>query len=340
MRKLLILSTALAMTLGWLAGARAADPATEAPSVTLSGPHTSGNLSIFLIHGKDALPGKKFLTLQEAMDKKILVVHETKDVNELAVENTSDDTEVFIQAGDIVKGGQQDRVLGYDLIVSAKSGKVPLPSFCVESGRWQKRGGEDAGKFGSSMNYGNGREFRLAVQCAKDQGTVWNKVKEAQDKLEKQVGGSVKSKDSPTSFQLTLEDKKLLENLDKYTKDLGKLLEGKKDVIGYAVVINGKVELADIYASADLFAKVWPRLLKGSAVDALAEFQKDKKFEPATAELVKKFLAEAEKAKKEEKKDVTKRVQVNTRDCEKSLFIQTLDRQNNDAVIRRSYLAK
>jgi hypothetical protein len=104
------------------------------------------------------------------------------------------------------KGGQQDRVLGYDLIVSAKSGKVPLPFFCVESGRWHKRGGEDAGMFNSSMYNGNGRGLRLAVQSAKDQNGVWMKVKEAQDKLEKQVGDSVKSKDSPTSLQLTLED--------------------------------------------------------------------------------------------------------------------------------------
>jgi hypothetical protein len=91
---------------------------------------------------------------------------------------------------------------------------------------------------------------------------------------------------------------------------------------------------------AELFAKVWPRLLKGSAVDALAEFQKDKKFEPITTEMVKKFLAEAEQAGKEQKKDVSKRVQVCTKDSEKSLFVETRDKDNGNAVIRRSYLAK
>jgi len=337
MKKYLVLTAAVAAMLGCLSVVRAADPA---PEFKLSGPYTHENLTIFLIHGKDALPGKKFLTLQEALEQKKLVVHETKNVNELAVENVSADAEVFIQAGDIVKGGQQDRTLGFDLIVSAKSGKVPLPSFCVEHGRWQKRGGEDASKFDSSAHYCNSKALRLAVQGSKDQGMVWEKVKDAQMKLEKNVGGSVQSKDSPTSLQLTLENKKLVESLDRYTKELGKIVDGKKDAIGYAVLINGKIELADTYATAELFAKVWPRLLKGSAVDAVAHLEKDKKFDPATADTVKKFLALVDNAKKEDKKDVSKRIQVITKDGEKMLFIETCDRDNGNAVIRRSYIAK
>jgi hypothetical protein len=54
--------------------------------------------------------------------------------------------------GDIVKGGKQDRVMGYDLLLSVKSGPMPILSFCVEHGRWQQRGGEDATMFSSSMN--------------------------------------------------------------------------------------------------------------------------------------------------------------------------------------------
>jgi hypothetical protein len=322
--------------------AAAADPAHEpaaAPEIKLSGPYSYENLTVFLIHGKDALPGKKFLTLQEALEQKKLVVHETKNVNELAVENVSADAEVFIQAGDIVKGGQQDRTVGCDLIVSAKSGKVPVSSFCVERGRWQGRGGDDASRFGSSTVYCNCRGIRLSVQGSRSQNEVWKKIAEAQDKLAKQVGGSVKSTDSPTSLQLTLEDKKILDNLDQYTKELGKIVAGQKDAIGYAVVINGAVELADTYASSDLFAKLWPRLLKGSAVDAMVHLEKDKKFASATAMTVRKFLTEPEKAKQEQKKDASKRIQVTTKEGEKMLFVEARDRDNGNAVIRQSYIA-
>ena len=118
-------------------------------AVRLTGPYTHGNLTIFLIHADDQMKGRKLLTLDEALEQKKVVVHETKEVNQLSIENVSNE-EVFIQAGDIVKGGQQDRLLALDLIVPPKSGKVPLESFCVESGRWAMRQGEAVDKFESS----------------------------------------------------------------------------------------------------------------------------------------------------------------------------------------------
>jgi hypothetical protein len=317
-----------------------AQPAAPADELTFSGPYTHQNLTIFLVHGKDQLAGRKFLTLQEALEQKKIVVHETKNVGELAVENVSDDVEVFIQSGDIVKGGQQDRVLGYDLIVSAKSGKVPLASFCVEQGRWSNRGQEDGGKFGSSDNNAYGKALKLAVNGARNQSEVWSKVKDAQMKLGKQVGQSVESKASPTSLQLTLEDKKVLENLEQYNKALAKIADGKKDVIGCVVAINGKVDGADVFASPLLFEKAYGKMLKGCAADALGEFDKDKKHPAVTVEAVKAFLKEANSAKKETNKDVSKRVQVSSKEGEKNLLIETKDRDNGGLIIHRNYIAK
>src|SRR5262245_33725013 len=90
----------------------------------LSGPYTHENLSIYLIHGSNRT-NRSFLTLQEALEQHKLVVYETKDVNELAVENVSTE-EVYIQSGEIVKGGQQDRTLTDDLIIPAHSGRMPI----------------------------------------------------------------------------------------------------------------------------------------------------------------------------------------------------------------------
>src|SRR5262249_13773817 len=63
-----------------------------------------------------------------------------------------DDAEVFVQSGDIVKGGRQDRLISFSTIVAGRSGKVPVPAFCVESGRWQQRGKEAANRFSSSTS--------------------------------------------------------------------------------------------------------------------------------------------------------------------------------------------
>src|SRR5262249_36721858 len=141
-------------------------------------------LSIFLLHGKDAVAsGHPLLTLQEAMEQKKLIVHETSDVNELSVENVATDIDVFIQSGDIVRGGKQDRLMAVDMIVSPKSGKVPIASFCCESGRWRKRGGESEAAFAESSKQAANKDVKLAVNAARDQGQVWEKVKEAQKKL-------------------------------------------------------------------------------------------------------------------------------------------------------------
>ena len=62
-------------------------------------------------------------------------MHETGDVNRLLVENLSADTPIYIEAGDIVKGGKQYRLLTVDLILEPKSGPVPIASFCVATSR-------------------------------------------------------------------------------------------------------------------------------------------------------------------------------------------------------------
>src|ERR1044072_8661430 len=114
----------------------------QANNYRLTGPYQHENLTIFLIHGPNQADSSKFIPLQEALERKLVVVHETSDVNELSIENVSATEEVFVQAGDIVKGGQQDRGLAVDLIVPAKSGQIPISAFCVEHGRWARsRGG-------------------------------------------------------------------------------------------------------------------------------------------------------------------------------------------------------
>jgi hypothetical protein len=311
-----------------------------AATYTFSGPYAHDNLTIFLVHGKDTLSGKPLLTLQEALEQKKVVVHETKEVNELSVDNVSPDVEIYIQAGDIVKGGQQDRIISYDLIVPPKSGKIPIASFCVESGRWTKRGNEAVGYFAGTANVANSKALKVAAQSSmRSQDRVWAKVREAQKKLSQNVGKDVQNKESPTSLQLTLEDKKLLEEVDKYLKELTKTPEGKKDVIGYAVAINGKIEGADVFGSNALFLKLWPKLITGSATEALAEKQKDKKFEAPTADAVKQFLVDAVKGKKTEK-EVSNRVKQICQEDDKNLYLEARDSANKDAVIHRSYTKK
>ncbi len=268
-------------------------PKPQAPAVRVSGPYTHANLTVFLLHGPDVFPGRKVLTLQEALEQKKAVVHETSSVNQLAVENLSPDTDLFLMAGDIVKGGKQDRSIAYDLVVPPKSGRVPIGSFCVEAGRWRPRGGEAADSFAASVSQAPGKDLKLAINAEARQDRVWQKVAEAQAKLSQNVGKPVQSAASPSSLQLALEDKDVREKLGAYEKALADAVKDRKDVIGMAYAVNGKVQGAELFGSAELFAKLWPKLLKSAATDALAEFDAKKAFEPATAKAVETFLAEA-----------------------------------------------
>src|SRR6266851_8590811 len=90
----------------------------------LTGPYSHKNLTIFLVHGPDTIKDLHLLTLAEALKEKKVLIRETGNVNELAVENLSKDSDIFIQSGDIVKGGQQDRLLACDLVVPTGSGKA------------------------------------------------------------------------------------------------------------------------------------------------------------------------------------------------------------------------
>lgn len=311
----------------------------KAEGYKISGPYTHENLTIFLIHGKDTISGKKFLTLQEAMEQKVVIVHETKDVNELAIENVSKDQEVYVQSGDIVKGGQQDRVLAVDLIVPPRSGKIPIAAFCVESGRWSKRGNEVAGKFESSNEVLATRDLKLAANKTKSQSEVWAKVSEAQAKLSENTGVTVNSSVSGSSLQLSLENSRVKEMTADYVRKLSGIIDGKSDVIGYAFTINGKINSADVYGSNALFQKLWPKLLKASAVEAIAELQKDAKFEAVKPTSVEDFFTEAEDGKATED-NVAGRVKRVTRETDENIVFETLDQNRKAGLIHRSYVKK
>jgi hypothetical protein len=245
----------------------------------ISGPYTHDNLSIFLIHqsnGRTAPVQAKgggraskvqYLPLQPAMEQKKVVVYETKQVNELAIENLSAEP-VFIQKGDIVKGGQQDRMISNDFILPPKSGRLPLAAFCVEQGRWSRRGNESALAFSASTELG---AVGFDPRSRWSQISVWKSVAALQDalaaRLRKQGStglGAVRVPASPTSLMLTQTSPPVQEAVGAYVNKLAGVPEGKARVVGYAFAVNGEVKSADIYASPELFAAMWPKLLKST----------------------------------------------------------------------------
>ncbi len=302
-----------------------------------SGPYTHKNLTVYLVHGEDRVKGKKFITLQEAMERGMVKVYETGNVNELAVENLSRDKEVFVHSGDIVRGGQQDRTLSYDLILPAKSGRVKIAAFCVEHGRWTKRGNESSREFNSSTKLLTGRELKLAAKYRNEQGEVWKKVSETQDKLANRLGVAVRNDTSSTSMELALNNAKVRSTTDEYVKALADIVKGKNDVIGYVFSINGQVNSADVYGSADLFGKLWPKLLNSCAVEAIADQSDAPATVVPTEQTVRAALDDAA-AGTARQNDVNDRVRVVIQETKKNVMFETRDRKEKDEWVHRNYI--
>jgi hypothetical protein len=311
----------------------------KAADCTLSGPYTHANLTVFLIHGLETLPSMTYLTLQEAIESGLAVVHETDNVSQLAVENLSSSDEVYIQSGDILKGGKQDRVIQEDLVLAPHSGRVPLASFCVEQGRWVRRGRESAAMFQDASVQLAGKDIKLANRYRKSQGGVWKDVKSTQGRLSKKLGGSVQSGESQSSFRLTLDHDRVQQAIASYLSELSPVIADKERVIGCAFAINGKVNCAEVYASGVLFKKLWPKMLQAAAVEAVAELEQNDSPQPIEVETIKTFLSEAEQGKAY-KQPAAERIHVILHETNKYLLFDTCDRLQGNNVLHRSYLAR
>jgi hypothetical protein len=326
-----------------------AETADDGDRYRLSGPEVHDNLAVFFIHGRSA-PGAAPLTLQEALAAGKAKVYETGNVNELAIENTGDQ-DVFVQSGDIVKGGQQDRVLMVSLVMPAKSGRMPIGSFCVEHGRWTKRGAEDAKSFASADAVMPSTAGKLAIAKATSpdaapqsrpasvagaQQEVWSDVERLQRKLSSALGSNVTKAESPTSLKLALENKTLADAQAPYIAALKPAGEKDEDILGYAVAINGKLAGADLYPSNALFRKMWARLLTASVVEAVAEKDAAAAAAP-TREAAQAFLDQAAKAPAKTT-DLNKYVRQSKRENARTISVETA--RTDGSWVHRSVVAQ
>lgn len=314
------------------------NPVALAPAkeIKISGPHAHGNLAIFLVHGPDTIKNPRIMTLQEAVEQNLAVVH---DRGSVVVENRGD-APLFIQSGDIVKGGNQDRVLPYDMLLSTNTSSAPVPAFCVESGRSRPRGNEMSSAFQVSSEQLPTRQLKLAAYRfgqGNAQGEVWNQVSNLQTNLARNLG-DVRSKQSTTSLQLTLEHPRVQENVKGYVDGIAPAVAGQDDVIGYVVAINGKIQSADVYGSNALFQKVWPKLVKAGAVEALAEQGQGNVAAPSV-ENVQRFLSAADRGTMT-KSASAGRSAVQRRETPQQLVHETFVPEADNAVLHRSFLAK
>lgn len=191
-------------------------------------------------------------------------------VNKLVLVNNSD-RPLILLAGEIVTGGKQDRIVGKDRIVPAKSDPIDLGVFCVEPHRWT----ETASRFGS-MNFLMAQpSVRKSAMADKNQQEVWNQVGRASGGIAGAAPSAVESLRATSSYARVMQNRDVWQSVDAVAAPLTESYQHMirelrtHNAVGVVVAVNGQFIWADIFASNALLDKYWPKLIRSYAAEAL-----------------------------------------------------------------------
>ncbi len=180
-------------------------------------------------------------------------------VNKLFIKNTSNDT-IYIMAGEIVKGGKQDRVLAQDMILPPNNKFVDISVFCVEKNRWHYSSGT-ADEFTQSMNV-SANSIRSIATKAKNQSMVWEKVDE--------ITAQNKAKSATGTYNALQNSEEFKEKYNAYENFFAKAFSNFDYCIGFIGVSGDSIIGCDIFATPQLFQKQSKSLLSAYITEAIS----------------------------------------------------------------------
>jgi hypothetical protein len=199
------------------------------------------------------------------------VRHRGAEVNRLVLMNNSD-RPLILLAGEIVTGGKQDRVVGKDRIVPAHSEPVDLGVFCVEPHRWVEVSAQFGG-LGFSMAQPS---VRLKAMADKDQQAVWNEVAKSRAAVAQMVPApAARELAGTSSYAVTMGNQAVQERLNAVAVPIERSYEKlmrelrAQNAVGAVVAVNGEIVWVDVFASASLLEKYWPKLIRSYAAEAV-----------------------------------------------------------------------
>ncbi|MGD1064837.1 MAG: DUF6569 family protein [Terracidiphilus sp.] len=215
------------------------------------------------------------------------------EVNTLVLVNHSK-RPLLLLAGEVVTGGKQDRIVAKDRIVQADGDPIDLSVFCIEPGRWT----ESSPVFGASdksaaRSFMVQPEVRERAMVDQDQQQVWDSVHGTMSKMEAAAappapastgrGGGVMYDAAPpmslgtTSYAKMMENPAISQKVDEAAAPVMKAREEvlaklrDEHAVGVVVAVRGEIVWADLFASTDLLARYWTKLVRSYAAESLSE---------------------------------------------------------------------
>jgi hypothetical protein len=285
-------------------------------SYAIRGPHSHENFTVFLLCSNKQ-DENDYLTLDEGLKRGDVKVSEMENetVGTLHIENASEQP-LYLQEGERLQGGKQDRIIIASLVIPPKSGKTSIPTFCVEHDRWHAA--EKGSNFGATVNPTLATKgIRGEAKVADSQQAVWDCVGTTKCNAVAKFG----SMNNNSSINETLDDPKVRKLSEEYAGALKDAITGSGagDIVGVVIVLNDAIEEVDVYPNHKVLERMYPRLVLSYALyAAMLKDKADSSKTPQTIETVAKFLeSEGEKSKKEKELDANNRLVVDTLDDNK-----------------------
>lgn len=231
-------------------------------------PQSHANLAVFPLWTA-APAGRPYMTLDEALSSgqvRVTEVSQNGSVPDLRLINEAD-RPVLLLDGEELRGAKQNRVL--NLTILAPAGKtIVVPVSCVEQGRWAHR----SAAFASSDHvlYSRSRAAKAAAvtdslgsfgRPLADQGAVWASILEKMHRL----GTSSATSAMEDVFQARRE------GVDGFVA----ALHPEPEQTGAVFALNGSVAGIELFDHPDALAKVFPKLVRSWALDAIEDAPKE-----------------------------------------------------------------
>lgn len=230
-------------------------------AVTVGEPQHRHNLCLFplFVPGGSTL---SYLLLEEALERGVLEISEVSEagtVNAVFVTN-SGDAPVLILDGEELVGAKQNRILNATVLIPPKK-KVEVPVSCVERGRWHYRTpGFSPGVFGyTTLRASKAAQVAESVEAGglffAQQDAIWDEIDRKQSAFDVA---------SPTSAVDDIYES-YQDRLEEYVAGL-RLQPGQA---GVAAFINGRFSCLDLFGQPATLQKLWDKLLRSYALEAL-----------------------------------------------------------------------
>lgn len=250
----LLLAVCAFLAAAFTASGAAAESTTVGDPITVAGlPH----LAVFPLTTDDPQADPGYRLLDEALASADLVVHEKSEggqVSELLVSYRGTDP-VYAMAGELLLGGKQDRIVAAPVIIPPNAERFAVAVFCVEHGRWAKRGSL---KFGSGKRLAHTSLRQMAHK--QSQSGVWAEVAK--------TNASRGTQNDSDTYREAVNDAKRNAAVAHAVQAVLARTRQVESMVGLLVAVNGEAIAFDRFDSPGLYRKLEPKLVRSYVAEA------------------------------------------------------------------------